>query len=126
MSVRGYTVKMAPVEGMSRVQLVGLVPEDFLVWKDFNRIVEVEVRSVVAGDWSAAVMLSISDGPRGYYVGRSYYKTVCRMSTVAEARVGWNVIVSFEEIPGMPNHRPLLQRADTDYHVVVRVSSRPA
>lgn len=128
---REFTVKMRPEIGQSRVQLYGLVPNDWFLCSEHDLLVEVEVQSVVA--WKdtrekdfprqAIVLLTRGDMPAATFVTHGDSRVRGLMTLRVPARLGWNVIVSFGAFDDFSRWE---QTEVSEYHVVVRVSSRPA
>lgn len=116
-----FDVTLRPLVGMSRVQLAGSVPDGFLVRKE-DRIYDVLVLDVSCPLCYARVQPMIGDWTRGGAYLHQNDDVLHRMSMVVPARMGWNVLVVFEE---WPFGKAIAQRDDTDFHVVLRVTSRP-
>lgn len=124
-----YTVKIKPDVGMYRQQILGLLPDDLLCpMVETSVSVEIVHISVNYGncDWPAQVTLMVGERGAGSYVGRGSHGTRVVMHHTVPARQGWNVIVELFDRPGGGKLVPLYQREDTDYHVVVRVTSQPS
>lgn len=134
--MREYTVKMKPKVGDSRVQLALLVPHDFGFGDPgAGSIVEVKVTRVVGRH--VFVQFQTGDMPEGGLVlqerrevwgtgGHIGFGNVMlgSMTMKVEARRYWNIVAAFyaDHVFG----QPLVQTADTDHHVVVHATSRPA
>lgn len=132
MTLREFTVKMRPEEGVSRVQLAVLAPHDFPMYgaAGAGSIVEVKVTRVVGRHVFA--QFQTGDMPEGGLVlreqrsGPDGFEPAMRGSVTmkVEARRYWNIVAAFyaDYVFG----QALVQTADTDYHIVVHATSRAA
>lgn len=133
MSTREYTVKVTPKVGMSRAQLIPLVPDGFTLGaRGSGSVVTVELVKIVGayrhdGRPEAVWMfLSVGDRPWGTFETWDEFGALCSMSAKVPERCGWDVIVGFRQYPRHVPDVDSPQREGTDRHVVLHVTSRPA
>jgi len=132
-AIREFTATMRPLVGSSRTQLRTLLSDDFTC-SHVDSLVEMEVLSVVARPiadddarhYQAVVQFQVGDWPTALLVMYGHSAEVRgRIVARVPARLGWNVIVRFAVAAPGPSEIDLKQTVESDYHVVLRVSTRP-